>query len=96
MLAPLFDTDILGLEAMLIASYGDGTTETQIALAIISMGSVVGAVSGIALALPQWFVVRRHVSRAGWWLSATLLGGAAIVAALLYGSAWAIQSGGFG
>jgi len=34
-------------------------------------GSFTGALIGIA----QWIVLRRHVSRAGWWVLASALGG---------------------
>jgi hypothetical protein len=34
------------------------------------LASALGAVLGVVLAVPQWVVLRRHVTHAGWWLPA--------------------------
>ncbi|MDX2029294.1 MAG: hypothetical protein SF339_01395 [Blastocatellia bacterium] len=37
------------------------------------LAALMGIVLGVILALPQWRVLRRHVTRAGWWLAANSL-----------------------
>jgi hypothetical protein len=53
---------------------------------VLLLAALMGAVLGIVLALPQWFVLRRSVPRAAWWLPANsaawLLGMAIIFAAV--------------
>lgn len=39
--------------------------------------ALMGTVLGVVLALPQWWVLRRHLSRALWWLPANALAWAA-------------------
>jgi hypothetical protein len=49
-------------------------------------GVVFGAVLGASIGIAQWFALRRHVSRAGWWVLASTVGsavGGAFLAALV-------------
>ncbi len=45
--------------------------------------SVFGIVLGIAVGILQWFILRRRVSVAGWWVLATAVGGLGIFQARL-------------
>ncbi|MEM6839056.1 MAG: hypothetical protein AAF609_19660 [Cyanobacteria bacterium P01_C01_bin.120] len=40
---------------------------------IFLLASLLGAVLGIVLALPQWWILRQYVHRAGWWIPANAL-----------------------
>lgn len=40
----------------------------------IALGAVMGFVLGPVLGAPQWFVLRRYVNRAGWWILANAVG----------------------
>lgn len=37
---------------------------------VLLLAAAMGAALGVVLALPQWFVLRRHLSLAGWWIPA--------------------------
>ena len=48
------------------------------------VGFAVGlAVFGASVGIAQWFVLRRHVSRAGWWVLASTVGYAVTAAGVL-------------
>ena len=49
----------------------------------IPLVAVVGAVLAAALGVAQWLVLRRQIRRPGWWVLATILGGAVVGAAYL-------------
>jgi hypothetical protein len=40
---------------------------------IMLMAAAMGLVGGIILGSPQWWVLRRHVGKAGWWIAANSL-----------------------
>ncbi len=42
-------------------------------LMIYALAAVMGFVLGPILGVPQWFVLRRHLSKAGWWVLANAL-----------------------
>jgi hypothetical protein len=52
---------------------GTGSPPDPGTAAILSIGLTVGAVSGVALSTPQFFVLRSSVKSAGWWLGANAL-----------------------
>lgn len=53
---------------------------------MLVLAAAMGFVLGVVLAWPQWWVLRRHVARAGWWLPANMLawaGGMAVIFAVV-------------
>ena len=59
----------LGL-GLAISALASANIIENYAMAVFLFASMIAVVSGI----PQWLILRRKVSRAGWWLLANLLG----------------------
>lgn len=49
---------------------------------MLALAALMGFVLGLVLALPQWWVLRRYVARAAWWLPANMLAWAAGMAVI--------------
>ena len=47
-----------------------------VVLQVVAVGSalLVYAIAGLLMGIPQWFVLRRRVPRAGWWVVASMAG----------------------
>jgi len=65
----------LGMIPSTLMSLAEETTTTtpapEISDALVwSLAALMGLILGPILALPQWFVLRRHVAHAGWWIPA--------------------------
>lgn len=75
----------------LIAEPGGPPPEMAGALAAL-LAALLGAVAGVVLALFQWWVLRRFVHRAGWWLAANALAWACGMP-LVFAAAGAVPEG---
>ena len=62
---------------------------------LVALAAAMGAVLGLVLAGPQWFVLRRHVNRAWWWFPANAAGWAVGMPVVFLGVGAAAE-GGFG
>lgn len=65
----------LGMIPNTLMSLAEETTTTTPApeisnIVVWSLAALMGLVLGPILALPQWFILRRHVAQAGWWIPA--------------------------
>jgi hypothetical protein len=63
----------LGMIPSTLMSLAEETTTTTPApeisdIVVWSLAALMGLVLGPILALPQWFILRRHVAHAGWWI----------------------------
>lgn len=57
--------------AMSMNSQGSGVQAVEPGeLTVFSLAALMGCVLGVVLAIPQWFVLRKCVRRAGWWIPA--------------------------
>ena len=56
---------------------------------------LMGFVLGLILGIPQWFVLRRYVRRAGWWVLANAIAWAAAMPLTFIGAA-VVPANGFG
>ena len=69
---------------------GFAVYEEPAGVAVVVGVAVVGAVFGASVGIAQWLVLRRQVSRAGWWVLASTVGlavGGVVVEAVLVGGA---------
>jgi hypothetical protein len=69
---------LLGMIPSTIASLSAAESQNQTApdipnWLIFPLAGAMGLVLGNILALPQWFVLRRHADKAGWWFVANAL-----------------------
>lgn len=65
----------LGVMPSTLMDLGEGAaaaTEPG-ALLVFGLAALLGLVLGPILATPQWWVLRQHVGRAGWWIGANAL-----------------------
>lgn len=59
---------------MVAGAGSGGATPVQMSdLMIYALAAVMGFVLGPILGVPQWFVLRRHLPKAGWWILANAL-----------------------
>ena len=60
----------------ILASTMGGIVGNAVATNIATSWETAGALYGVGTGILQWLVLRRWISRAGWWVLATTLGGA--------------------
>lgn len=68
---------VLGYLPSTLMSLGEGTSQSQVAeppqWIVLLLAAGLGAVAGAVLSFAQWLVLRKKVSRAGWWVPANML-----------------------
>lgn len=60
-----------------------------------SVGVIIGVLSGSALGILQWFVLRRYMLRATWWIVAIILGSTLFTTLFLWLISAVLQGGGW-
>jgi hypothetical protein len=75
---------------------GPAVPDTPMSDALIfSLAALMGLVLGLVLATPQWWVLRRQVERAGWWIAANTVAWS-VGMAIIFAGAGNIPTGNVG
>lgn len=68
----MLPSTLIGLSQQAETASAAAMTEPSQALTLL-LAAVLGAVAGPLLGIGQWWVLRKHVARAGWWIPAQSL-----------------------